>query len=489
MLLNRIRSFRDVRFHIVTSSISINQKRHVTQRIPLDEHITRVARIKNIRKPSQIYDKLATEKIINDDSFQRAVCVQLDELNDRLIGYTPCSQSYAAPITTSNRGFFSFFTSPKSSSSSNSTKVDYALPAPSVYGLYIHGNVGTGKTMLMDMFYSTSSIRRKKRIHFNRFMLDIHDRIAKVKRANSDLDGAQVWNVIADQIIAECTLLCFDEFQVTDIADAMIMKLLFEALFRRGLVVISTSNREPEKLYENGLQRQNFVPFIPMLQSQVKEVNLDSGMDYRRSDNFDFNFPSWIQRDEADRIKFHYDRLYSTYGDGPTYETSLNVLGHKLRIPRTSGRVAEFTFDELCAEGLGEPLGAADYLALADHFDVIIVRDVPRIDLFLMNSMLKRMITMIDNIYDNHVGLLLILEDNLENLYYDSDTHERELTIEERQFMDDHAVKGVAEGVKIATLSGSEEAFAIERKISRLSEMSSEQYWAEVNEKYKNRNS
>jgi len=97
-------------------------------------------------------------------------------------------------------------------------------------------------------------------------------------------------------------------------------------------------------------------------------------MDYRRSDNFDFNFPSWIQRDEIDRIKFHYQRLYSTYGDGPTYETSLSVLGHKLRIPRTSGRVAEFTFDELCAEGLGEPLGAADYLALADHFDVIIIR-------------------------------------------------------------------------------------------------------------------
>lgn len=457
----------------------------LSEKIPLDEHISRVSRRPDIRKPSQIYNQLAQDKIINDDSFQRAVCEQLDELNSRLVGYTPCSQSYAAPVTTESRGFFSFFSSkPKSL---EPAVPDYALPAPAVYGLYIHGNVGTGKTMLMDMFYNTSSVRMKKRLHFNRFMLDIHDRIARVKRANSDLDGAQVWNAIADQIVAECHLLCFDEFQVTDIADAMIMKLLFEALFRRGLVVIATSNREPNKLYENGLQRQNFVPFIPMLQSQVKEVNLDSGMDYRRSDNFDFNYPSWLQKDDSERIEFHFNRLYSTFGDGPAKESSLRVLGHELRIPITSGRVAEFTFDELCAEGLGEPLGAQDYLALADNFDVVIVRDVPRIDLFLMNSMLKRMITMIDNIYDNHVGLLLILDDNLDNLYYDSDTHERELTIEERQFMDDHRVQGVAEGVKIATLSGSEEAFAIERKISRLSEMSSEQYWAEVKDKFNNR--
>ena len=176
----------------------------------------------------------------------------------------------------------------------------------------------------------------------------------------------------------------------------------------------------------------------------------------------------------------------------------MTVLGHKLRIPRASGTVAEFSFDQLCAEGLGEPLGAQDYIALADAYDVVIVKDVPRLDLFLMNSMIKRFITMIDNLYDNHVsfqyqmfflflqvGLLLILDAHLDDLYYDSDTHDRELTQAERLFMDDHQVQGVAEGVKIATLSGSEESFAIERKISRLSEMSSEQYWAEVAENRK----
>jgi len=474
---------------VTSASSSLVTKRNLVQtcyrrsegKITLDEHIAKIAR-QGVQTPSEIYQLLVSQKVINDDSFQRHVCLQLDKLNEDLRGYIPTPIASSAASSSSSSIFSKFFGS--STPQLPSTPVE--LGKPRVYGLYIHGNVGTGKSMLMDMFYNTSTVKTKRRVHFNRFMLDYRQREHKLKQIYHDRTGAEIREMIADSIVAESSLLCFDEFQVTDIGDAMIMKLLFEALFRRGLVIIATSNREPEKLYENGLQRQNFVPFIPMLKSQVREVNLDSGMDYRRSETFDFNFPSWLEKSNTEQIDYHINRLYTKYGDGKILEDrSLTVLGHKLRIPKSSGVVCEFTFDQLCAEGLGEPLGAQDYLALADEFDVLIVRDVPRLDLFLMNSMIKRFIIMIDQIYDNHVGLLLILDDHLENLYYDSDTHDRELTQAERLFMDDHQIQGVAEGVKIATLSGSEEAFAIERKISRLSEMSSEKYWAEVNDRRK----
>jgi len=466
---------------VLKRSLNQTHQRLTDQKITLDEHISKIAR-QGVQTPSEIYQTLVTQKVINDDSFQRHVCLQLDKLNADLRGYTPTPVT--SSVSASSRS--SFFSKMFGSSQTQLPSTPVELGKPRVYGLYIHGNVGTGKSMLMDMFYNTSTVRNKRRVHFNRFMLDYRQREHKLKKTYFNSTGAEIREMIADSILAESSLLCFDEFQVTDIGDAMIMKLLFEALFRRGLVIIATSNREPEKLYENGLQRQNFVPFIPMLKSQVHEVNLDSGMDYRRSETFDFNFPSWLQKSDTEKIDYHVNRLYTKYGDGNIEEgRSLTVLGHQLRIPKTSGVVCEFTFDQLCAEGLGVPLGAQDYLALADEFDVVIVRDVPRLDLFLMNSMIKRFIIMIDQIYDNHVGLLLILDDHLEHLYYDSDTHDRELTPEERIFMDDHKIQGVAEGVKIATLSGSEEAFAIERKISRLSEMSSEKYWAEVNDRRK----
>ena len=294
--------------------------------------------------------------------------------------------------------------------------------------------------------------------------------------------------VIADNLVQDVHLLCFDEFQVTDIADAMNMKQLFSALFKRGLIVICTSNRHPDNLYENGLQRQNFVEFIPMLKSQVSIINLDSGKDYRQSEVFDFNHPSWlIKGDET--IDKHIERIHRRFGRGEeeVKDKKLTVLGHSLRIPSSIGAVAHFSFNDLCNEGLGLPLGAQDYLALSEEYSAVIVHDVTRIDLYTMNSALRRFIIMVDQFYDNNIGALFIFDTHLDDLYFDSDTHERELTWQERMFMDDYAVQGVAEGVKIATLSGSEEAFAITRKISRLAEMSSEAYWNDVTRIHRDR--
>ena len=225
-------------------------------------------------------------------------------------------------------------------------------------GLYLCGPVGRGKSMLMDLFFRSVPIERKRRVHFHAFMLEVHDRIERERRGQT---GAPIAKVASD-LASEAALLCFDEFQVEDIADAMILERLFTALFDAGVVVVATSNRAPDELYEHGLQRERFLPFIALLKKQLYVLELDSGRDYRLArlqGKRVYHFPLGPEAHDA------LERAFAEMTDeAPGEGKTLSVKGRLLVVPRSARGVAWFSFADLCAN----PLGAIDYLAIAKRF-------------------------------------------------------------------------------------------------------------------------
>jgi cell division protein ZapE len=241
-------------------------------------------------------------------------------------------------------------------------------PAPSPpKGLYLFGGVGRGKSMLMDLFFAAAPLAHKRRVHFHSFMLDVHDRIERERRTRT---SEPLLRVAAD-LAAEATLLCFDEFQVNDIADAMILERLFRALFDAGTVVVATSNRHPLRLYENGLQRDRFLPFIGLLQERLDVVALDSGRDYRLARMI--GQPTYFHPLGAESHRALAGAFTALTEDLPAGEETLTVMKRPLHVPRRAGNVAWFSFEELCAQ----PLSAVDYLALAERFAAILVEGIP----------------------------------------------------------------------------------------------------------------
>ncbi|QRM53441.1 cell division protein ZapE [Sinorhizobium sp. BG8] len=312
-------------------------------------------------------------------------------------------------------------------------------------GLYIYGGVGRGKTMLMDMFFELAPARRKRRAHFHEFMADVHERIHKHRQQlkNGETKQADPVPPVAAALIEEARLLCFDEFSVTDIADAMILSRLFAELFARGCILVATSNVEPDNLYKDGLNRGLFLPFVGLLKKHVEVVALDSDTDYRLEKDAGlpvFRYPLGPESDAAMDAAWHRE------AEGEQVNSSeIAIKGRRIVVPVAAGKSARFSFADLCER----PVGAADYLAILERYDTLFVDHIPFLGADKRNET-KRFINLVDTIYDQGARLF--------------------------------ASAAAAPEKLLVTRKGTE-GFEFDRTVSRLIELRSEDYYRNFVEK------
>jgi len=341
------------------------------------------------RGPLPAFRAMVAVGALAPDASQGLVAARLQKLWTRLRGYDP------PPRPANGNGLFA--------------RLLRRAPTPEApNGLYIVGEIGRGKSMLMDLFFAAADVQRKQRIHFHRFMQNAHERFHVIRTANADTDDPIP--PLADSIAAEAALLCFDEFQVHDIADAMILGRLFQALFDRGVVVVATTNIAPDDLFKGQPGRDAFLPFIALIKQHLDLVMMDAGRDFRRSRLRGMR--TWLVPADA-RADRELDRAFAELTEGAAGRpATLRVMGRKFLVPLAAEGVARCDFDYLC----GSALGPGDYLALAEHFHTLILDGVPRLSPANYDKA-RRFITLIDTLYDHRVKLLASADAMPDRLY------------------------------------------------------------------------
>ena len=337
---------------------------------------------------------VACGELASDPSQERAAA-RLQSLWEALRDHDP---SHSPPATT--QGFLSRFLRRKTE--------EPAAPAGTPKGLYLIGEVGRGKSMLMDLFFAGAPVARKQRIHFHRFMQNAHTRVHAWKKAKPD--GTDPIPPLADTIAAEAALLCFDEFQVNDIADAMILGRLFQALFARGVVVVATSNVAPGDLFKGQPGRDAFMPFIALLKERLDVVTVEAGRDFRRERMRGLRI--WhVPADAFSRRAL--DEAFAALTNGREVgPVTLSVMGRALVVPAAADGVARFDFDTLC----GTALGAGDYLAIATRFHTLVLDGIPRLSP-ANYDVARRFIVLVDTLYDQRVKLIASADAAPDQLY------------------------------------------------------------------------
>jgi cell division protein ZapE len=288
-----------------------------------------------------------------------------------------------------------------------------------IKGLYLHGEVGRGKTMLMDLFFEASPVIRKRRAHFHEFMADVHERVHRYRQQlkRGEVMGDDPIAPVAAAIAEEAWLLCFDEFHVTDIADAMILGRLFTRLFEHGVVVIATSNVAPDDLYRDGLNRSLFLPFIALLKERMAVIRVDARTDFRMEKLA--GVPVWhVPADAAADAALDEAWRRLTGGHQGAAQEIVNK-GHVIPVPRAAMGVARFSFADLCER----PLGALDYLKIAHEFHTLVIDHIPVLD-YPRRNHTKRFIILVDTLYDQAVKLVASAEAEPDALYPESNGFE-----------------------------------------------------------------
>ncbi len=346
---------------------------------------------------SERYAALAAAGEIERDPAQAALAARLTRLNARLAEHQLAQKSSALGWMFGR-------------------KQNGAGP---IKGLYVFGDVGRGKTMLMDLFFAASPVARKRRTHFHEFMLDVHERVhawrQQLKRG--EVKGDDPIAPVAAALAEEAWLLCFDEFNVTDIADAMILGRLFTRLFEHGVVVIATSNVAPDELYRDGLNRDLFLPFIGLLERHMEVVRLAARADFRLEKLT--GVAVWYVPPDEDAdvaLDMTWERLTGAFTGAPR---ELAAKGRTIHVPQAARGVARFTFQQLCAQ----PLAAGDYLRIAHEFHTLLIDRIPIMG-YAQRNEAKRFIILIDTLYDRAVKLVASAEAEPDGLYRADDGFE-----------------------------------------------------------------